>query len=141
VRELHDQGISFGSHTVTHPELTSLSNKDVEYEIRQSKKAIEDNLGKTIDTFSYPCKFPDANKAFVKDLREILQKHGYHHGVSTRIGATSKRDDRYFMKRIPINSGDDISLFKAKLEGGYNWLHKPQYLYKILKRKLQRKNA
>ncbi|MEN6373606.1 MAG: polysaccharide deacetylase family protein [Smithella sp.] len=136
ISELADSGISFGSHTVTHPELSNLSNKDVEYEIRQSKKAIEDNLGKAIDTFSYPFKFPDEKKVFINDLRKILQKCEYHHGVSTRIGTTSKSDDIYFMKRIPVNTDDDIPLFKAKLEGGYNWLNKPQYIYKIIKRKL-----
>ena len=140
ISELSKSGISFGSHTVTHPQLSSLNNKDVEYEISQSKKIIEDKIGKAIDTFSYPYKFPEENKAFIKDLRKLLQKHGYRYGVSTRIGTTSKKDDIYFMKRIPINSADDISLFQAKLEGGYNWLHRPQYLYKILKRKMQRKN-
>jgi len=139
VRELFNNDISFGSHTVTHPELSRLNHKDVEFEIRQSKKTIEDNLGETIDTFSYPFKFPDENKAFIKDLREILKRNEYSYGVSTRIGTTSIKDDIYFMKRIPINSDDDISLFKAKLDGFYNWLYQPQYLYKILKRKLQRK--
>lgn len=138
VRELYDQGITFGSHTVKHLELSNLSNKEVEYEIRQSKKVIEDNLGKTIDTFSYPFKFPEENRTFIKHLITLLQQHEYHHGISTRIGTTSKKDEIYFRKRIPINSGDDILLFQAKLEGGYNWLHKPQYLYKIMKRKLRR---
>ena len=133
VRELHDKGVSFGSHTVTHPALSSLSIKDAEYEIRQSKKTIEDNLGKTIDTFSYPFKFPDEKRAFIKDLRNLLQKHGYHQGVSTRIGITYENDDLYFRKRIPINSQDDLLLFKAKLEGGYDWLYNVQRLFKMLK--------
>jgi len=139
VSELSDSGINFGSHTVTHPELSNLSNKDIEYEIKQSKKTIEYKLGKAINTFSYPFKFPEEKKVFVKNLREILIKHEYRHGVSTRIGTTSKSDDIYFMKRIPINTGDDSTLFQAKLERGYNWLHKPQHLYKSLKRKLQGK--
>lgn len=133
VSELSDNGISFGSHTVTHPQLSSLNNKVVEYEIRESKKTIEDNLGKKIDTFSYPFKFPDENKAFIKNLRAILKKHGYQQGVSTRIGTTSIDDDRYFMKRIPINSCDDISLLRAKQEGGYDWLYQLQRLHKFMR--------
>jgi len=37
------------------------------------------------------------------------------------------------MKRIPVNSCDDIPLFEAKLEGGYDWLNAPQNFFKILK--------
>lgn len=131
VSELSDIGISFGSHTVTHPELSSLRNEDIEYELMQSKKTIEDKLGKSIDTFSYPYKFPGTNKAFITLLRKMLRKNGYNLGVSTRIGTTSKKDDQYFMKRIPISSDDDISLFKAKIEGGYDWLYKVQHLSKM----------
>jgi len=134
VSELSDIGISFGSHTVTHPELSGLRNEDIEYELMQSKKTIEDKLGKSIDTFSYPYKFPDTNKAFITLLRKMLGKNGYNFGVSTRIGTTSKKDDIYFMKRIPINSRDDISLFQAKLEGGYDWVYWPQLFSKMSKR-------
>ncbi|MDP1817569.1 MAG: polysaccharide deacetylase family protein, partial [Leadbetterella sp.] len=130
IAELSDKGISFGSHTVTHPDLSSLNSNDLEYEIRQSKETIEDKIGKSIDTFSYPFKFPDKKKAFINHLRTLLQKYGYHYGVSTRVGTTSKEDDRYFMKRIPANSGDDILLFRAKLEGGYDWLFPLQKLRK-----------
>jgi peptidoglycan/xylan/chitin deacetylase (PgdA/CDA1 family) len=133
VSELSASGISFGSHTVTHPELRSLSLKDVEYEIRESKKAIEDNLGKTVDTFSYPFKFPEEKKALIKDLRNLLQKHGYRQGVSTRIGTTNTKDDLYFRKRIPTNSGDDIVFFQEKLQGEYDWIYSVQKLLKMLK--------
>ena len=133
VSELSDQGISFGSHTVTHPELISLRDEDLEYEIKQSKETIEEKLGKSIDTFSYPFKFPEDNKTFIINLRNLLQKHGYHTGVSTRIGTTSKGDDIYSMKRIPVNSDDDILFFKAKLEGAYDWLNIPQYLIKRIR--------
>jgi peptidoglycan/xylan/chitin deacetylase (PgdA/CDA1 family) len=132
VSELSDMGISFGSHTVTHPELRGLRNEDVEYELMQSKKTIEDKLGKSIDTFSYPFKFPEENRKFITLLKEILENSGYNLGVSTRIGTTSKRDDIYFMKRIAINSKDDILLFQAKLEGGYDWLYKVQRFSKII---------
>jgi len=33
---------------------------------------------------------------------------------------------------LPANSWDDPSFFRAKLEGGYDWLHWPQWLYKTM---------
>lgn len=133
MRELHSKGITFGSHTVTHPQLSDLSSVEVEHEIKLSKEIIEDKLGEGIDTFSYPFKFPEADKAFTKLLRDLLQKHGYHYDVSTRIGTTSKSDDMHFMKRIPANSRDDMAFFQAKLEGGYDWLYKLQRIVKKIR--------
>lgn len=132
VSELSNRGIRFGSHTITHPELSRLNNEVVEYEISESKKTIEGMIGKEIDTFSYPFRFPDGNNQFIEDLRRLLQQHGYQCGVSTRIGTTSMDDDRYFSRRVPINSEDDIAFFQAKLEGGYNWLYPLQRFRKFM---------
>jgi len=35
----------------------------------------------------------------------------------------STKDPIYFLKRLPVNSRDDPAFFKAKLDGGYDWLH------------------
>lgn len=141
VRELHKNGVKFGSHTVTHPQLKFLKKENIEYEIRHSKEAIEDKLGESIDSFSYPFAFPEEDKEFTKYLRDILQKFGYKYGVSTRIGTASKKDDIYFLKRIPVNSCDDIPLFKAKLEGGYDWLYNIQLVSKIIKSKVLQRHT
>lgn len=134
ILELSNNGISFGSHTVNHPQLKLLKKEDIEFELRQSKKVIQDNLQKQVESFSYPFAFPEEDKEFTKHLKEILKKYGYKQGVSTRIGTTSKEDDIYFMKRIPINSCDDIRFFEAKLKGGYDWLARAQLLFKKVKK-------
>ena len=41
VRELHAQGIEFGSHTANHPQLHSISWPNIEDELRISKERIE----------------------------------------------------------------------------------------------------
>lgn len=130
VRYVQNKGIIIGSHTANHPQLIDLSDAEIGYEIRHSKDIIENNLGSAIDTFSYPYKFPDQNKKFKTILRELLQKYGYKYGVSTKIGTSSKEDDVFFLKRLPINSADDVPLFQAKLSGGYNWLYYAQTLSK-----------
>lgn len=133
VRELKSYGINFGSHTVTHPQLKLLKREDVEHEIRYSKETIEDKLGESIDSFSYPFAFPEEDKESTRYLKDILIKCGYKCGVSTRIGTTSIKDYIFFMKRLPVNSCDDPKLFKAKLEGGYDWLYFVQYSKKRLR--------
>lgn len=131
--ELQNNRIVFGSHTVTHPLLVSLSKKDVEYELSQSKAVIEDKLGIPVESFSYPFAFPEKNKTFIQFLLQALLKFKYSNSVSTIIGTAGKNADHFFMKRLPANSDDDKYLFKAKLEGAYDWLHRPQSFIKFLK--------
>lgn len=136
VCELRETGVIFGSHTVTHPQLWFLKRHDVENELRQSKEAIEDRIGERVESFSYPFAFPEEDREFKTFLRHMLETCGYRNGVSTRIGTAGENDDIFFLKRVPINSADDLSFFRTKLEGGYDWLYTPQYLFKLAKKKV-----
>jgi peptidoglycan/xylan/chitin deacetylase (PgdA/CDA1 family) len=130
IRELHSQGIQFGSHTVTHPELKFLARDQVEQELEESKKTIEDHLGAQVDSFSYPYAFPQTNRKFTHQLRDLLLKNGYSNGVTTILGTANTRTDPLFLPRLPVNRWDDEEFFRAKLGGGYNWLHSAQQLSK-----------
>jgi hypothetical protein len=72
----------------------------------------------------------------VEGLGRVLRRNGYRHGVTTIIGTTRERDNALFLKRLPINSLDDPDLFRAKLDGAYDWLRYPQYLYKMLRHEI-----
>lgn len=132
VRELHAEGVRFGSHTVTHPDLRSLDPEQIDYELGYSKETIEQKLGIPVESFSYPSAFPEEDRDFTRFLFDALQNHGFKSGVSTIIGRTSLDNNRFFLPRLPVNSWDDTGLLQAKLEGGYDWLHWPQWLAKIV---------
>ena len=132
VRELQAHGVEFGSHTVTHPQLASLGTDAVRYEIDSSKKAMEDRLGLPVTSFAYPYAFPETNRTFTARLRDLLVQAGYDNGVSTIIGTADRTNDKFFMKRLPINSADNAPLFNAKLNGAYDWMHALQYASKLL---------
>jgi peptidoglycan/xylan/chitin deacetylase (PgdA/CDA1 family) len=135
VRELRKHGISFGSHTVTHPHLTSLDAAGVRNELVRSKQTLEDNLGEAVESFAYPYAFPEDDVPFVRMLRDTLVDAGYQQGVSTRIGTARPQEDCYFLRRLPMNSMDDTPLFDAKLRGGYDWLRRLQYASKFVRAK------
>jgi peptidoglycan/xylan/chitin deacetylase (PgdA/CDA1 family) len=137
VRELHSNGIRIGSHTVSHPKLKLLSQTQLDYEIGRSKQAIEDKLGCSITSFCYPYAFPEADQVFTNVLENTLTSYGYQTGVCTVIGRASSRSNRFFLPRLPVNTWDDARLFQAKLEGAYDWLHFPQYVFKLLTRERQ----
>jgi peptidoglycan/xylan/chitin deacetylase (PgdA/CDA1 family) len=132
VRELHAEGIEFGSHTVSHPDLRSLGPEEIEYEVCFSKDTIEDHIGAPVKSFAYPFAFPEEDKSFIRFLEDLLKNHGFETGVSTVLGRTKGNDSRFFLPRLPVNSCDDQLLLNAKLEGGYDWLHWLQWLNKFV---------
>lgn len=134
VRELHGAGIDFGSHTVTHPQLKTLKTRDIREEVQCSKQTIEEKLGAPVKSFAYPYAFPETDRGFKRSLHATLEEAGYENGVCTSIGTADPRTDRFFLKRLPVNSSDDPPLFKAKLEGGYDWLYTLQYAAKLCSR-------
>jgi len=139
VRQLIKQGISFGSHTVSHPQLADLSESEIKHEIKASREKIEEETGTKVDSFSYPFAFPQENPDFMARYKEILIEQAYLTAVTTIIGrATIGLDDPLCLKRIPANNGDDPLLFSLKLQGAYDWLQTPQSFFKFLKRSVQK---
>lgn len=134
VCELHSYGVSFGSHTVSHPQLYGLSWNDIEPELGESKKALEDHLGASVEDFSYPYAYPESDRPFCKRFAAALREYGYARGVTTRLGSCAFGDDVLRLRRLPINDADDLSLFRAKLEVRYDWIGVVQRLVKALKR-------
>jgi peptidoglycan/xylan/chitin deacetylase (PgdA/CDA1 family) len=132
VRELHAQGISFGSHTVTHPDMRSLGPEQIEYELGYSKEVIEQKLGVAVSSFAYPFAFPEEDRDFTRFLLDALENQGFQNGVTTVLGRASSKNSPYFLPRLPANSWDDDAFLRAKLEGGYDWMHWPQRLKKTL---------
>jgi peptidoglycan/xylan/chitin deacetylase (PgdA/CDA1 family) len=121
-KALANDGVAFGSHSLTHPKLVEADRVELEREVRRSKNIIESQLGVKVDSFSYPYAFPEQNRRFVDYLEKLLGQCGYRRGVTTVIGRSSCHGRPFFLKRLPINDYDEASFFKAKLEGGYDWI-------------------
>jgi peptidoglycan/xylan/chitin deacetylase (PgdA/CDA1 family) len=96
IRELQSKGIEFGSHTVNHPQLYDLEWKKIEFELKSSKKVIEDNTGQEAKSFSYPYKFPEQDDQFINKIKNSCQSAGYKNGVNTRIGTIHKGNEFFF---------------------------------------------
>jgi peptidoglycan/xylan/chitin deacetylase (PgdA/CDA1 family) len=137
VRELRKAGITFGSHTVNHPELIELPFQEIQRELRDSKIELEQQLGEPVTTFAYPYAFPRGTRRFAQSFKELLVHSGYACCVTTELGRVRPGDDPYRLKRLPANSLDDPALFRAKLEGGYDWLAAPQAFIKKLKSQIR----
>lgn len=134
VRDLQRRGISFGSHTVSHPQLHGLGREVIREELLRSRETIEDKTGCAVDSFAYPYAFPQTDEPFKAMVRQILRESGYRYGVCTRIGRAGAASDPLFLERLPVNSADDRALLAAKMAGHYNWVGGMQSLAKRIRR-------
>ena len=96
VREMSDGGISFGSHTLTHPLLTRIPRRQAQKEIRLSREIIEQQAGQAVTSFAYP------SGDFNSDIKRIVQDAGYSAAVSTVPGSNRVHDDVHALKRNVI---------------------------------------
>jgi peptidoglycan/xylan/chitin deacetylase (PgdA/CDA1 family) len=54
LREMQSDGLSIGSHSITHRNLLRLSDAESRREIEDSKEMLQDRLGCAVDSFCYP---------------------------------------------------------------------------------------
>ncbi|MFC1969672.1 polysaccharide deacetylase family protein [Chloroflexota bacterium] len=111
VREMGDDGISFGAHTVNHPVLTNLPLQRARWEIVQSKKDIEEKLGKEVTAFAYP--FGPFNAEIVR----LVKESGFTSAVTTESGLVNAKTNPYKLPRI--GAVRDFNKFKVVFSGLY----------------------
>ncbi|MBW2645064.1 MAG: polysaccharide deacetylase family protein [Deltaproteobacteria bacterium] len=107
-------GIFFGAHTMRHPRLTELAIKEAVEEISQSKKVIEDRLGRVVDSFAYPYGL------FTDETRALVQEAGYALACSTRSGFNKRNTDPYVLRRIEVYGTDILWKLQQKIIFGTN---------------------
>lgn len=93
LRQMDERLITIGSHTGTHPILTTLPDAQLREEIAGSKRALEQNLGRSVDLFCYPN--GASNPAVVKLVREH-----YRAAVNTREDFVRPETDPFQLPRI-----------------------------------------
>ena len=88
-------------HTMTHCRLTVTDAAALEYELRESKKLLEQHIGKPVDHLSYPYGW----KTDVSDAAiEYAKKCGYATAARSFGGPVREKDyDLYQLKRIIVN--------------------------------------
>jgi peptidoglycan/xylan/chitin deacetylase (PgdA/CDA1 family) len=124
LKVLSDYGITIASHTRSHRDLGSLSKEEVRKEVSESKRDLEDILGRRIEYFTYP--YGTWGNYDEKDKR-IIQSAGYKAALSTKVGGNHVKSDFYELRRIPIYNIDGLSNFKRKLNGAYDFTGFLQY--------------
>lgn len=114
IREMHAAGIGFGSHTLSHPRLSKLSDHKARTEIQNAKKLLEDHLGTSAEHFAYP--YGDLSEQTVDLVREA----GHTLACSTRCGFNRSDVDPLLLRRIDVYGTDSTWKLLQKLRFGTN---------------------
>ena len=102
VKEMSENGISFGSHSSTHRMLPDLPDEEVQKELKDSRSAIAERKVNGIPVFCYP------GGVYNPLMLEQVKKAGYEAAVTTRFGLEDCHpSDLFQLKRIGIHN--DIS--------------------------------
>lgn len=110
IREMSEGGIEIGSHTVTHPFLSNLTIDEIMYELVESKRAIEEKLGKKIKSVAYPA------GSYDERVVNCVKDCGYQFGVSYEHNVKKfDENDLFNMPRIHVETEVDYTLFQANL--------------------------
>ena len=109
IKKMIAAGWEIDDHTITHPDVTTLSPAALQHEVGDSRTMLQKQFGIPVDFFCYPAgKFNDAAIAGLK-------RAGYS-GATTEInGFASSSGDPFKLPRVEILGSDGLTGFKQKL--------------------------
>jgi peptidoglycan/xylan/chitin deacetylase (PgdA/CDA1 family) len=111
LKQMHQDGVSIESHTLTHPYLTQLSKYQLQRELRESKVILEEKLNSAVNFIAIPGGIYD-NKVIA-----MVKEAGYIGAATSDLGINDVRSDLCRLKRISIHQGTQLSRFADLLNG------------------------
>jgi peptidoglycan/xylan/chitin deacetylase (PgdA/CDA1 family) len=106
LRHLDPRVVHIGSHTLTHPILTSLSTDEMEAEVSGSRATLEAELGRPVADFCYPNGNLDAT------VVDRARRH-YARAVQADGGSLRGDDDPYRLPRLAADPNHTLRLARA----------------------------
>jgi peptidoglycan/xylan/chitin deacetylase (PgdA/CDA1 family) len=110
---MDEASIRIGSHTVNHAYLPDLEEADIVFELKESRKRLEEILGHPVTLFSYPA------GGFTERARGLVEKEGYEIALTTNRG--KQKNDLFALRRVKVSeSGGSLFNFWIKTSGLYH---------------------
>ena len=106
VREVAERGMEVGSHSMTHARLSGARPESLEREVIDSRLALSEVLGSSVEGFCYP--YGSLDSGAVRAARRA--GYAYACGWNTPVERSV-----YDLPRIPVSDRDGLPRFAAKL--------------------------
>jgi peptidoglycan/xylan/chitin deacetylase (PgdA/CDA1 family) len=114
-RDLLKRGHIIGSHSVHHPNLAKVPQMEMNFEMKESRRRLEAELGTLIRHFSYPN--PILSPHWNKETMEASQQAGYSTAVTSNDGYVTKNIDALALPRQ--SAAQTMQEFVWNLELGF----------------------
>ena len=96
IKEMKAQGLTFESHTVSHPDLAQSDTATQKAELANSKQVLDKKLNQTTTTIVYPA------GRYSEVTMDLAKTNGYKMGLTTNNGLASLDDGLYSLNRLRI---------------------------------------
>jgi len=108
IKEMSDNGMEFGSHTVNHIDMSNATKAILEYQLISSKSTLESITGKKVEYLCYP------SGKFNALAEEVAKAAGYKAAVTTRPYADSA--NLFELPRIRMNPTTSVESLKSLMK-------------------------
>jgi peptidoglycan/xylan/chitin deacetylase (PgdA/CDA1 family) len=116
-REMSENGIEMGGHTVSHPILTRIPLEEASWELMNCKRQIEEQISGPVLSFAYP---NGQAGDFSPEIMNRVQQAGFEVAFTLLPGPTQKAEvlrTPLAIRRIFLSHRDTFPRFVAKLAG------------------------
>jgi peptidoglycan/xylan/chitin deacetylase (PgdA/CDA1 family) len=111
ILEMHEAGIRFGSHTVTHRDLPELTVREQLAELRESRESLEDLLHEPVRTVAYP------RGLHSEATREAARRAGYD--LAYALPERTEVLGPHAVPRVGVYRGNSLRTVCTKVQPGY----------------------
>jgi len=109
IRALQSEGVSFGSHSYSHPPLARISPDRALDELARSRAELGDLLGRDVNVFAYPF----SNQSSL--VRDLARQAGYRCAVRGKGRMNWRRTDPFGLRRIKVEHDMTVEGLRRRL--------------------------
>jgi peptidoglycan/xylan/chitin deacetylase (PgdA/CDA1 family) len=131
--QMENAGMEIGSHTCSHPDLTTLSYQQQRDEMTQSKQILESIIHGEISSFAYPY------GRYNSDSISAAKDADYQLACTTCSGWFGSENNPLLVRRITIFANDSASTLARKLtfaDNDVSWKKMIRYYYQRINDRL-----
>lgn len=110
IRRLERRGVEIGSHSVSHRDLTQLSDRELLHELRGSRRALERGLRHPVQWLAYPFGSYDSR------VERVARRAGYVLAVTTEAGSVQSARRPLALRRLRVLDSTGVGGLRAMLE-------------------------
>ena len=114
IKTLHDFGAKIGSHGLNHLDLTKLPDRELEKELKESKRLIEEKINAPVESLAYPFGY------FNDRVIAAVKAAGYKEAYTTCDSLLQGRGNPFRKRRIEITGTEPDWLVTTKMNGIYD---------------------